>query len=190
MKVEGWEQRYRGEAEIGNDSLPRPTPLVERFLGDVEPGTALDLAAGTGRNAIWLAQRGWEVTAVEGAPTAADILEKRSGRLALSVRAVVADLQKGEFAIQPAAWDAITICYYLQRDLIEWAKAGLRLGGILIAIVHTTEGDEQPTETRMSAGELLTYFRGWEILHQYEGKPDDPEHRRSVAEIVARRPGD
>jgi tellurite methyltransferase len=191
LKVEGWEQRYRGEAEIGNDSLPRPTPLVERFLGgDVEPGTALDLAAGTGRNAIWLAQRGWEVTAVEGAPTAADILEKRSGRLALSVRAVVADLQKGEFAIQPAAWDAITICYYLQRDLIEWAKAGLRLGGILIAIVHTTEGDEQPTETRMSAGELLTYFRGWEILHQYEGKPDDPEHRRSVAEIVARRPGD
>jgi hypothetical protein len=35
---------------------------------------------------------------------------------------------------------------------------------------------------------LLSYFEDWEILHQYEGKPNDPEHRRSVAEIVARRP--
>jgi hypothetical protein len=102
----------------------------------------------------------------------------------------VADLQKGEFAIAPAAWDAITICYYLQRDLIERAKAGVRPGGVLIVIVHTVEGDEQPSETRMSPGELLTHFRTWEILHQHEGNPNDLEHRRSVAEVVARRPSD
>ncbi|MFL6415367.1 MAG: class I SAM-dependent methyltransferase [Bryobacteraceae bacterium] len=186
MKVEGWEQRYKAEAETADGSVRQPTPLVERFLHDVQPGTALDLAAGTGRNAIWLASRGWKVTAVEGAPTAVDILAERSAQLGISLRTVVADLQKGEFAIQPAAWDAITMCYYLQRNLIEPAKAGLRSGGILIVIVHTTEGAEQPTETRMSPGELLTYFEEWEILHHYEGKPNDPEHRRSVAEIVAR----
>jgi SAM-dependent methyltransferase len=188
LKVEGWEQRYRGEADIADDLVPGPTPLVKRFLSHVQPGTALDLAAGTGRNAIWLAQHGWNVTAVEGAPTAIEILAKRSSKLGVSLRAVVADLQNGEFVIAPAAWDAITICYYTQRDLIETAKAGLRHGGVLIAIVHTTEGEEEATETRMSPGELLTYFRGWERLHEYEGKPNDPEHRRSVAEIVARRP--
>jgi hypothetical protein len=129
------------------------------------------------------------VTAVDGATTAIEMLLTRSVKLDVSLRAVIADLQKGEFAIRPAAWDAITICYYLQRDLIEPAKAGVRPGGVLIVIVHTTGGQEQPTETRMSPGELLTYFTGWEILHRYEGKPNDPEHRRSAAEVVARRPG-
>ncbi len=132
MQVEGWEHRYRAESEIEDDFVPRPTPLVERFLTEVQPGAVLDLAAGTGRNAIWLAGRGWKVTAVDGAPTAVDTLKKRSTRLAVPLRAVVADLQRGEFAIEPAAWDAITICYYLQRDLIEPAKAGVRSGGILI----------------------------------------------------------
>ena len=188
MKVEGWEQRYRAEAEVADDSVPEPTPLVERFLSRAQPGRALDLAAGTGRNTIWLAQRGWDVTAVDGAFTAIDTLRKRSARLGLSVRTVVADLQNRAYEIKPASWDAIVVCYYLQRDLIEPAKLGVRPGGFLIMIVHTTEDDERPTETRMSPGELAKYFDAWEILHQYEGKPNDPEHRRSVAEIVARRP--
>jgi SAM-dependent methyltransferase len=188
VEIEGWEQRYRTEAAASNDSVPGPTPLVERFLNASLPGTALDIAAGTGRNAIWLAWLGWDVTAVDGALTAIAILEERSAKLGVSLRTVVADLERGEYVIQPEAWDAILICYYLQRDLIEPAKLGLRPGGTLIILVHTTEGDEEPTETRMIPGELMTHFAGWEILHRYEGKPQDPEHRRSVAEIVARRP--
>ena len=187
LKVEGWEQRYRAEANAPDDTVPQPTPLVERFLTGVQPGTALDLAAGTGRNAIWLARRGWTVTAVDGAATALNLLHKRSAGLGGSVQTVLADLQSGEYAIEPASWDAILICYYLQRDLLEPAKVGVRPGGTLIVIVHTTEGQEQPNETRTRPGELVEYFAGWDILHQYEGKPEDPEHRRSVAEIVARR---
>jgi tellurite methyltransferase len=188
LKLEGWEQRYRTESGASDDPLPGPTPLVERFLRDVEPGTALDLAAGTGRNAIWLANQGWDVTAVDGASTAIETLNKRALQSGVSVRTIVADLEKGEYAIAPATWDAITMCYYLQRDLIEPAKAGVREGGLIIVIVHTTEGDELPTETRMRPGELVSHFSDWELLHSYEGKPNDPEHRRSVAEIVARRP--
>lgn len=188
MKVEGWEQRYRTEADSSDGSLPDPTPLVEQFLSLAQPGTALDLAAGTGRNAIWLARQGWDVTAVDGASAAIEILNKRAAQSGVSVHTVVADLEKGEYMIKPAAWDAITICYYLQRGLLEQAKAGLRAGGLIVVIVHTTEGDELPTETRTSPRELISYFDGWDVLHQYEGKPNDPEHRRSVAEIVARRP--
>ena len=188
MKVEGWEQRYRTETGPPDGTLPGPTPLVERFLSMAQPGTALDVATGTGRNAIWLARQSWDVTAVDGASTAIEILKERAVQSGVSVRTVVADLEKSEYAIQPEAWDAITICYYLQRDLIEQAKAGVRPGGLIVVIVHITEGDELPTETRMRPGELVSYFAGWEVLHQYEGKPNDPEHRRSAAEIVARRP--
>jgi hypothetical protein len=83
----------------------------------------------------------------------------------VNVRTVEADLQKGEYTITPSHWDLITLCYYLQRDLIEPAKNGTRPGGLLLVIAHTTEGDEQPTESRLRPGELARYFTGWEILH-------------------------
>ena len=152
------------------------------------PGKALDLACGTGRNAIWLAREGWDVTAVDGADAAIEILEESARKQDVSVQTVIADLQRGKYLIAPAYWDLVIICYYLQRDLIEPAKNGVRPDGILLIVVHTTEGDEQPTESRLRPGELARYFTGWEILHSYEGKPNDPAHRRSVAEIVARRP--
>jgi hypothetical protein len=98
------------------------------------------------------------------------------------------DLEGGEYTIEPSAWDLIAICYYLQRDLFEPAKRGIVPGGVLLAIVHITEPGEEPTHTRARPGELRKYFDSWEILHYYEGKPNDTAHRRSVAEIVARRP--
>lgn len=188
MDLNNWNERYRSKERAGEDLQTEPTKLVVKATQNVSPGKTLDLACGTGRNAIWLAQQGWAVTAVDGAGAALEILEERARKLHLNVKTVVANLHTGEYTITPSHWDLITICYYLQRDLIEPAKNGTRPGGLLLIIVHTTEGDEQPTESRLRPGELAQYFSNWEILHSYEGKPDDPAHRRSVAEIIARRP--
>jgi hypothetical protein len=103
------------------------------------------------------------------------------------VDAQIADLEKGEYRIEPSAWDLIIICYYLQRDLFEPAKRGLVPGGLLLAIAHIAEPGEEPTYKRLKRGELESYFHGWDILHRYEGEPKDPPHRRLVAEIVARK---
>jgi len=152
------------------------------------PGRALDLACGTGRNALWLANQGWKVTAVDGAPTAIKILQRRAGLGGLSVDAKVADLERDEYQIEPSAWDLICICYYLQRNLFDSAKLGLAPGGVLLAIVHIAASGEQPTHHRLGLGQLADYFRDWEILHRYEGQPSDPAHHRPAAEIVSRRP--
>jgi tellurite methyltransferase len=154
----------------------------------LHPGRALDLACGSGRNALWLAEQGWSVTAVDGAPAAIEILRERASRHAVKLDTHVADIEKHEYRIERSAWDLIAICYYLQRDLFEPAKAGIAPGGLLLAIVHITEPGEEPTYKRMSPGELKGYFAGWDILHYCEGKPKDPEHRLSVAEVVAQRP--
>lgn len=106
----------------------------------------------------------------------------------VSVETIVADLEAGQYCIRPACWDLIAISYYLQRDLMAPAKVGVALGGLLLAIAHITEPGEQPTNTRLRPGELAAYFPGWEVLHNYEGKPHDATHQRLVAEIVARRP--
>jgi tellurite methyltransferase len=188
MDIRGWEERYKSRERPSEDFLVAPTPLLVEVLERTAPGTALDLACGTGRNSLWLAQHGWRVTAVDGAPTSIDVLRGHASELGVEVDARVADLEKSEYAIESSTWDLIVIGYYLQRSLFEPAKRGVVPGGIVLAIVHITEPGEKPTEHRLTPGELASYFQGWEILHHHEGTPNDRAHRRSVAEIVALRP--
>ncbi len=188
MDLRGWDQRYRTRERLSQDFEAEATPLLIQTVKQLRPGAALDLACGTGRNAIWLAKQGWQVAAVDGSPVAIEALREQAGRSGLNIEAQSADLQKNEFQIEPARWDLIAVCYYLQRDLIENAKQGLREGGLLLVIVHIVEPGAEPTPTRMKLGELRTYFKDWDILHDYEGASRDAAHQRPVAEIVARRP--
>ena len=187
MDLRGWDERYRLRQQP-EDLDAAPARLVIETAKPLPPGKALDLACGTGRNALWLADHGWNVTAVDGAPAAIQILQSRAVAAGVMVDAQVVDLEKGEYTIGRAAWDLIVMSYYLQRDLFEPAKHGVVPGGIVLAIVHITEPGEERTYKRLRPGELREYFDGWEILHFFEGKPADPAHQRAVAEIVARRP--
>ena len=188
MEIPEWDKRYRLGEHAAADLEAPPTALVVNTAQTLRPGRALDLACGAGRNALWLAEHGWEVTAVDGAPSAIEILRSRAAERDLNVNAIVADLEKHEFEIASAEWDLVTICYYLQRDLFEPAKRGVAPGGVLIAIVHINEPGEAVGGHRLRPGELQKYFAGWEILYHNEGRANDAAHRRAVAEIVARRP--
>jgi SAM-dependent methyltransferase len=187
MDIKGWNDRYLLRTEEARAEITSPTPLLARTARLLLPGKALDLACGTGRNALWLAANGWQVTAVDGAPAAIEILRSEAAARNLAIEAHVADLQAGEYQVAESAWDFIAICYYLQRDLIERAKRGVVPGGTLLLIVHISEPGETPKETRLERGQLAAYFQDWKILHYFEGKPADPSHRCSVAEVVARR---
>jgi tellurite methyltransferase len=186
MDIHGWDQRYRSGARPEEDLEAAPTPLLVRIAQTLAAGEALDLACGAGRNALWLARHKWKVTAVDGYAAAIDILRERAVRQGLSIDARVADLASGEYRIEPGRWDLIAICYYLQLDLIECAKGGLKPGGVLIVIVHIGEEGEPTSKHRLRPGELIRYFDGWEILHSFEGRPQDAAHKRSVAEVAVR----
>jgi len=188
MEIRDWDKRYRLGEHAASDLHAGPTPLVVNTASGLRPGKALDLACGAGRNAIWLAEHSWEVTAVDGAPSAIEILQARARERSLKIEAVVADLENDEFKIEPSRWDLVLMCYYLQRNLFEPAKRGVAPGGVLIAIVHMNEPGEADGPFRLRPGQLAQYFAGWEILHLREGKADDPAHQRAVAEIVARKP--
>ena len=150
MDLAGWDERYR--AESAHD--PVPSPLLVEAASELPPGRALDLACGTGRNALWLAQRGWRVTAVDGSPAAIESLRRRAAQEGLTVDAQGVDLEKTDFTIQPAHWDLIAICYYLQRDLFEPCKRGLIPGGVMVAIALLVEPGKEHSPFRMRANEL------------------------------------
>jgi SAM-dependent methyltransferase len=150
-----WDERHL------NADRAEPLPLVVEFAQRLAPGKALDLACGTGRHALWLAQHGWEVTAVDSSPVAIGLLRQEAR--GLPVRAVLADLEKGEFPLTPAAWDLIVVTYYLQRDLLAQLGPALTPGGLVIAVTLMGEG-----RFRAKPGELRACLHGWEVLHYRE----------------------
>jgi tellurite methyltransferase len=185
MDLAAWDEQYRKKADPATDRESVPHPLLVEAARDLRPGRALDLACGTGRNALWLAERGWSVTAVDGSATAVEILVSRAGREGVTINAQVADLEKAEFTIEPAHYDLIAMCYYSQRDLIEPCKRGVAPGGVMIAITLLMEPAKERSTFRLQPDELRGYFADWDMMHYREGT-DMWEHK--VAELVARRP--
>lgn len=180
-----WNERYLRGEYLHDDAHP----VVTRFAQPMTVGRALDVASGAGRHAIWLAERGWDVTAVDASRAAIDILQQRAEQKAVTIQTVVADLERAEFTIQPDSYDLIIVCNYLQRDLFPAIRSGVRAGGAAICILAMTDNDPgvKPMNPRFLVGprELRREFSRWRILHHFEGKPSGVTPRRATAEIVA-----
>ena len=116
-------------------------------LSGLPPGRALDLACGSGRHAIWLRDRGWQVTAVD---LAIESIE--------SVTCIRADLERGEFSIEPGAWVLIVCWLYWQEDLLPQIAAGIHPGGV-VAMAGKTSG-----RFATSLDRYRDAFRGWQEL--------------------------
>ena len=131
-----WDEHYADAANVES----APEPLLVQVADLLPAGKALDLACGAGRHTFWLREHGWEVTAVD-----------RDG-FPGSVRA---DLEQGEFLIQPGAWDLIVCWLYWQPSLLPAIARGVRAGGV-VAIAGKTTGRFALTLEQLRAG-----FPGW-----------------------------
>jgi len=181
-----WDERYRS-GERSNDV---PHSLLVESAAKLNPGRALDVACGPGRHALYLAERGWQVTAVDSSKVAMEILLERARQMNVQVDARLADLELSEFLIEPDYYDLIVNCHYLQRDLFPAIKAGVRPGGVVLAVIAMVDDDPgvKPMDPAflLQPGELHAAFQGWQMLHTAEQKGG--EGKRAMAEIAARRP--
>ncbi len=150
MRRDHWNRKY-AEAE----SLWSTTP--NRFLvaeaSDLEPGRALDLACGEGRNARWLAERGWTVTAVDFSDVAISRARELAAHEHLAIEFLCADLL--EYEPEPAGFDLVLV-FYVQilaierRVVLERGATALRAGGTFLLVGHdltnVTDGVGGPSE--------------------------------------------
>lgn len=165
MNLEEWNNRYRTREEIDHD----PAPLLVQAASDLPPGRALDLACGAGRNAIWLASRGWDVVAIDGAPEAIRLVREHEPR----IDARVLDLETGTpLPFEDDSFDLVAILFYLYRPLFAEAKRVVRPGGTIVAAARMSGS------FAIAPGEMRSYFEGFEILHYREGE---------IAEMIIRR---
>jgi tellurite methyltransferase len=168
-----WESYYSEASNLASE----PDALLVQIAEMLPPGRALDLACGAGRNAIYLARLGWRVTAVDSSPAAIARLRERAEGLPIDTR--VADLERGEFPIEPHGYDLICDFYYLQRSLFPAIREGVRPGGMVAAAIHR-EGSFAIGPT-----ELRDEFAGWKVLFYSEGA--EAGKTRRAARIIARR---
>jgi len=132
-----WDERYSERDYLWDVG---PNQFVERLLADATPGTAIDLAAGEGRNAAWLAGQGWSVTAVDFSQVGLD----KAARLAADHDVVDRiDLVKADaLRWEPSEPVDLVVIAYLQlpseqvRIALEHAASWLRPGGRLLVVAH------------------------------------------------------
>jgi SAM-dependent methyltransferase len=140
-----WEERYRGDAPLPWDS-GRPdhhlVELVER--GTIPPGSTLEIGCGTGTNARWLASRGFDVLAVDLAPTAVE-RARAKGEVA-SCRFEVADFMTERPDGAPFEFVFDRGCFHVFDEAVDQTRFAARVaellapGGIWLSLIGSTEG--------------------------------------------------
>ncbi len=131
-----WDQRYSGPDLVWGAG---PNRFVADEVAALPPGRAVDLGAGEGRNAIWLAERGWQVTAVDFSAAGLARAARLAGERGVSVEWVQADLLAWQPA--PGGYDLVLIAYLHlpSADLarvFRAAAAAVAPGGTLLVIGH------------------------------------------------------
>lgn len=133
-----WEQIYRDRSKA---SSGRPSAALERFAAQNPPGTALELGSGKGDDAVWLAKRGWQVTAVDISPTALAYARENAERQGVEGRI---DFQQHNLAESfPDISCDLAIAMYLQTpldfpriEILRHAAATVTPGGLLLIAAH------------------------------------------------------
>lgn len=169
-----WETRYAEGRGYGKAPDPWVTGVASRFLP--EQGTALDLAGGSGRHALWLAERGLDTTLLDISPSGLALAEAAAAERGLTLHTLVRDLDDG---LPEGSWSVVLSCFFLVRPYLDGISALVEPGGIYI-LVHPTvrnlDRHEKPTRSWLFEEGELTAVPGLTTVHLEEGWGEGGRH--------------
>lgn len=193
-----WNERY---AEPGWAYGTEPNDFLVASVSLIPPGPVLDLCAGQGRNAVWLAERGFEVLAVDGSSVGLSQAASLATERGVALSTEVTDLS--EFSIEQGRFAGIVSIFAhlppeLRRRIHREVVTGLRPGGVLVLEAYTpaqialgTGGPKDPSMCMTLAG-LREELAGLELVvglererTVHEGKYH--QGKSAVVQVVARR---
>ncbi|MFO0745385.1 MAG: class I SAM-dependent methyltransferase [Myxococcota bacterium] len=194
-----WDERYGQGGFIYGD---QPNDFLAEVAGHIPPGPVLALAEGQGRNAVWLAERGHAVTAVDLSPVGLAKAQELAAARGVTLTTIVADL--ADFDLGVDAWSGITsIWCHLPSALRARVHAAvvraLKPGGVLVLeaytpaqIAHGTGGPKDP-DMLPTADALRAELIGLDLEILVERERDVEEGafhggRSAVVQCLARRP--
>lgn len=193
-----WDTRYTespGSWTEPDDFLKR---MYDEFLANVEPGKAMDLAGGAGRNSLFLVERGWQVKLIDISDVGLGIAREKlaqtvssTGEGACATRGSlgteVVDLDTAS-DLGTNLYDAIIVFYFLKRELFPAIVRALKPGGFLIYRTYTVDRMKVPggpgdPNYHLQPNELLQAFSSsMRVLHYHETLEG-----KAAAELVGRK---
>lgn len=164
-----WDRRYAGSELIWT---AEPNRFLVAEVDGLPVGRALDLACGEGRNAVWLAQRGWQVTGVDFSQVGLDKAARLAEQRGVSVQWLRADVV--DWVPPPATFDLVAIFYLhiagaAMRDVLRRGAAALAPGGTLLVVGHDPTniqegyGGPQDPAILLAPDEIAEALAGLEI---------------------------
>jgi hypothetical protein len=193
-----WESRY---AEAGYAFGTRPNDFLREHVHYLPKGRILCLAEGEGRNAVWLAQRGCDVTAVDLSTRGMQKANRLAADRRVKITTVVADL--ATFPIRYAAWDAIVSIFAhvpapIRKRVHSLVLSGLKQGGVFLMEAYRPEQAALPTGGPDDDSRLLNLERlrpelgelEWVLARELERDVIEGRYhtgRSAVVQLIARR---
>lgn len=183
-----WDERFR-KGSYPRD--PEPSPVLQQYVDTFPQGRALDVATGTGRNAVFLAERGYEVDAIDQSREGLRIAEQNASDRGVGGNCnwLQADAKAFDFPI--AEYDVITISFFRTLDRLADIKAALKAGGILFYQHHLRSAEHvdigpSTDRYRFAANELLHACLDLTVLYYEERAEVDDDRRAARTLIIAR----
>ncbi|HEU4674525.1 MAG TPA: class I SAM-dependent methyltransferase [Motilibacteraceae bacterium] len=186
MDERGWDERYAASELVWSAG---PNRFVEELAADLTPGRALDLAGGEGRNALWLAERGWTADVVDFSAVALErarrLADERLGERAASLRTVHADL--AAYEPEPGAYDLVLVVYLqvpapLRSAVVRRAADAVAPGGRLFVVAHDSDNLEHGVGGPQDPAVL---YRARDLVTDVEGSGLDVVRAEQVRRAVA-----
>lgn len=181
-----WNQKY---TEKPYNYGVKPADFLKEKIGEIKsflPSSpaALDIAAGDGRNAVYLAEEGMAVDAVDISEVGLDLAERLAKDRKVTIHTVQADLET--WKIPENSYDLIANFFYLQRSLFPQIEAGLKKGGVLVFETYTvdqleTQGPSLKRDFLLERNELLRSFKNLRVVYYEETKSEKFATARLVA---------
>jgi 2-polyprenyl-3-methyl-5-hydroxy-6-metoxy-1,4-benzoquinol methylase len=181
-----WDKRFgRKEFALGKE----PNPFLKKHIRLLPKGKALDMATGEGRNAVFLAQNGFEVDAVDISERGLKKVKKLAREKGVKINTFLVDLD--QYQIGKEQYDLIANFYFLRRRLIPRIKKGLKKGGKVIfetyLLEHRKLGTGGPKQAKyfLKPNELLRLFKEFRILFYREGIFKEAGRKKAIASLIA-----
>jgi len=171
-----------------DDETFGPAQFLVENVDLLPKGRALDVAMGSGRNAIFLAGIGFDVEGVDISQESTDRALQAARKAGVDLKVTVRDLEE-DYQFETGAYDLIVCFNYLHRPLIPKMKEGLRSHGMVVYETYIVDqaqfGRPRNPDHLLKHNELLDLFREFRCLRYHEGLMTP---RRALAGIIAKKP--
>lgn len=196
--MSSWSKQLPGLIVSGKESknLWSPSPLVKEFMAqlDFDPKAmkprpkALDLGCGGGRDSVFLARQGWQLTAIDQEARVLKRAKQLATKSGASVKFKCCDLKKSG-CFPEGLFDLVTVVRYLNRDLFSQIDAAIAPGGYIVyqTFSHGAEAFGSPKNPNfiLQEGELSEVFADYRIIVD---RIDKLEDGRPIASFIAQKP--